>query len=54
MRTARAVLLAVVLVGLVPGAASAAALDHVTMYSDGDYIAVASSASTRPATARSA
>jgi len=38
MRTARALALAVVLLGLGPGIAEAAALDHVTMYSDGDYI----------------
>jgi hypothetical protein len=34
----RGLALAVALLGLIPGTASAAALDHVTMYSDGDYI----------------
>src|SRR4051794_39893328 len=34
----KALALAVALLGLLPGVASAAALDHVTMYSDGDYI----------------
>jgi hypothetical protein len=38
MRTARAVVLAVVLVGLAPDLAAAAPPDHVTMYSDGDWV----------------
>jgi Ca2+-binding RTX toxin-like protein len=38
MHGLRALAIAVVAVALAPGAASAASLDHVTMYSDGDYI----------------